>query len=145
MELSKAVRFGYYDALNGNVTSGGSDVPIFDVYAVPEDINKPYILLSTQTSNQLTIKRCKRYNATILIDIVTGGLNSMAGRIQAEDISEQIEGIINPDTFADLDISAYGYQLANTERESDTDTSLVNGSEYIYRKLIRYNHLIVKL
>jgi hypothetical protein len=145
MELSKAVRFGYYDALNGNVTSSGNDVPIFDVYAVPEDINKPYILLSTQTSNQLTIKRCKRYNATILIDIVTGGLNSMAGRIQAEDISEQIEGIINPDTFADLDISAYGYQLANTERENDTDASSTNGSEYIYRKLIRYNHLIVKL
>ena len=145
MVPSKAIRFGYYNALNGNVTSNSVPVPIFDVYAVPEDIDKPYILLSTQTTNQLTIKRCKRFNATILIDIVTGGLNNMAGRIQAEDIAEQIENIINPDTFTDLDISAYGYQLANTETESDTDSSLQNGSEYIYRKLLRYNHLIVKL
>lgn len=142
---SKAIRFGYYDALFGIVTSNSVAVPIFDVYAVPEDVDKPYILLSTQTANQLTIKRCKRFNATILIDIVTGGLNSMAGRIQAEDIAEQIDSIINPDTFEDLDLTAYGYQLANTETESDTDSSLQNGSEYIYRKLIRYNHLIVKL
>ncbi len=145
MELSKAIRFGYYDALFGNVTSNSVPVPIFDVYAVPEDVDKPYILLSTQTSNQGNLKRCKRYTATILIDIVTGGLNSMAGRIQPEDIAEQIEDIINPDSFEDIDISAYGYAIGNTSRESDTDSSLQNGSEYIYRKLIRYEHIVTKI
>src|SRR5690606_36568872 len=106
MEVSKAIRFGYYDALSGNVTSNSVPVPIFDVYAVPENVSKPYILLSTQTSNQGNLKRCKRYTATILVDIVTGSANDTAGRIQAEDISEQIEDIINPDSFEDIDISA---------------------------------------
>lgn len=145
MVPSEAIRLAYYDALFGSVTSNGLPVPFFDVYVVPENVNKPYVLLSTQTANQLTIKRCKRYNATMLIDIVTGGQNNMAGRRQAEDIASQIESIINPDTFEDLDLTAYGYQLGNTETESDTDSSLKSGSEYIYRKLIRYNHLIVKL
>lgn len=145
MELSKAIRFGYYDALFGFVTDNGSPVPIFDVYAVPEDVNKPYILLSTQTSNQMGIKRCKAYDASILIDIVTGGQNNTAGRIQAEDIAEQIENIINPDSFEDIDISAYGYEIGNTSRESDTDSSLQNGNEYIYRKLIRYQMIVSKL
>lgn len=145
MELSKAIRFGYYEALFGNVTDGGLAVPIFDVYAVPENVSKPYILLSTQTSNQGNLKRCKRYTATILIDIVTGDQNSMSGRQQAENIAEQIEEIINPDSFDDIDITAYGYDIGNTSRESDTDASLMNGTEYVYRKLIRYEHIVTKM
>lgn len=145
MELSKAIRFGYYEALNGNVTVDSVAVPIFDVYALPEGISKPYILLSTQTSFQRNLKRCKMYNASILIDIVTGGANNAAGRIQAEDIAEQIEDIINPDTFNDLDIEDYGWSIGNTSRESDTDSSLMNGTEYVYRKLIRYEHIVTKM
>ena len=145
MELSKAIRFGYYNALNGNVKLEGIPVKFFDSYAIPEDEPKPYVVLSTQTSGQLDIKRCKRYNSSILIDIVTGGQNNLAGKIQSEDIAEQIENIINPNDFSDLDITSYGYQLANTTRASDTDTNLQNGHEYIYRKLITYEHLIIKL
>lgn len=144
MELSKAVRTGYFQALNGNVSLNGNNVPIFDVYALPEDVSYPYILLSTQVSNQLNIKRCKRYNASILIDIVTGNVNPI-GREDAEDISEQIENIVNPDTYTDLNINLNGYQLGNTIRQQDTDASLMNGQYYIYRKLITYQHLIVKL
>lgn len=139
MEVSKAIRTAYYGALNGVIS-----VPVFDVYALPEGQTKPYVLLSTQTSNQITNKSCKRFNATILVDVVTESKDPI-GREQAEDIAEEIDNIINPDTFVDLDLSAYGYQLGNTIRESDTDSNLMNGNLYIYRKLITYNHLINKL
>jgi len=144
MELSKAIRTAYFTALNGNVTYNGNDVPLFDAYAVPDGISYPYILLSSQTSNQLRIKRCKRYNASILIDIVTGSTDPI-GRSDAEDIAEQIENIINPDTFIDPDLSAYGYQLGNTTREGDNDLSDKNNIYYIYRKLLTYSFLAVKL
>lgn len=144
MELSKAVRTAYYNALSGNVTFNSNVVPVFDAYAVPDGVNYPYVLLSSQTSNQLTIKRCKRYNTSILVDIVTGSTDPI-GRSDAEDIAEQIEGIINPDTFIDLDLSAYDYQLMNTTRDNDTDLTDKNNIYYIYRKLLTYNHLIVKL
>jgi len=144
MELSKAIRTAYFTALNGNVTYNGNEVPLFDAYAIPDGISYPYILLSSQTSNQLQIKRCKRYNASILIDIVTGSTDPI-GRSDAEDIAEQVENIVNPDTFLDPDLSAYGYQLGNTTRESDNDLSDKNNIYYVYRKLLTYSFLAVKL
>src|SRR6478609_8086583 len=144
MELSKAVRTAYFTALNGNITFNSNVVPIFDAYAVPDGVSYPYILLSSQTSNQLTIKRCKRYNTSIFIDIVTGSTDPI-GRSDAEDIAEQVDAIINPDTFIDIDLSAYGYQLGNTLRDGDNDLTDKNGLYYIYRKLLTYNFLIIKI
>lgn len=144
MELSKAIRTAYYTALSGNVTFNGNDVPVFDAYAIPDGVTYPYILLSSQTSNQLNIKRCKRYNASILIDIVTGSTDPI-GRSDAEDIAEQIEDIVSPDTFLDPDLTSYGYQLGNTTREGDNDISDKNNLYYIYRKLLTYSFLAVKL
>lgn len=144
MEASKAIRTGYFLALNGNITSNGNNVPIFDVYALPENTPYPYVLLSTQTAVQLDVKRCKRYNTRMLIDIVTASDNPI-GRSEAEDIAEQIEDIVIPSTFTDIDLTAYGYELLNTKREQDTDASLMNGTKYIYRKLITYSSLTVKL
>lgn len=143
MELSKAIRTAYFTALDGNITFNSQVVPVFDAYAVPDGISYPYILLSSQTSNQLLIKRCKRYNSSIIVDIVTGSTDPI-GREYAEDIAEQIDDIINPDTFIDLDLSAYGYQLANTLRDGDNDITDKNNIYYVYRKLLTYNHLIVK-
>jgi len=144
MELSKSVRTAYYSALDGNVIFNSNIVPVFDAYALPDGVPYPYILLSSQTSNQLSIKRCKRYNSSILIDIVTGSTDPI-GRSDAEDIAEQIDAIINPDTFEDIDLSSYGYQLGNNTRAGDSDLTDKNNLYYIYRKLLTYNFLIIKL
>lgn len=144
MELSKAIRTAYYTALNGQITFNGDVIPVFDAYAVPEGIKYHYILLSSQTSNQLRIKRCKRYNASILIDIVTGSTDPI-GRSDAEDIAEQIDNIVSPDTFKDLDLSAYDYQICDTYRDNDTDLSDKNNIYYVFRKLLTYNHIVVEL
>ncbi len=144
MELNKAIRTAYFAALNGNVTFNSNVVPVFDAYAIPNDVVYPYILLSSQTSTQLRIKRCKRYNSSILIDIVTGSTDPI-GRSDSEDIAEQVEDIVNPDTYEDLDLSAYGYQLGNTFLDGDTDLTDKNNIYYIYRKLLTYSFLAVKL
>lgn len=144
MELNKAIRTAYFAALNGNVTFNSNVVPVFDAYAIPDDVVYPYILLSSQTSIQLRIKRCKRYNSSILIDIVTGSTDPI-GRSDSEDIAEQVEDIVNPDTYEDLDLSAYGYQLGNTFLDGDTDFTDKNNIYYIYRKLLTYSFLAVKL
>ncbi len=144
MELSKSVRTAYFTALNGNILFESKVVPVFDAYALPDGIPYPYILLSSQTSNQLRIKRCKRYNSSILIDIVTGSTDPI-GRSDAEDIAEQIEDIINPDTFVDLDMTSSGFQIGNTTREGDNDLTDKNNIYYVYRKLLTYSFLAVKL
>lgn len=144
MELSKALRVGYFNALDGNVTFNSNVVPVFDAFAIPEGVSYPYILLSSQTSTQGNLKRCKRYNASILIDIVTGSSDPI-GRSDAEDIAEQIEDIINPDSFEDLNININGYDIGNTSRAGDNDLSDKNGIYYIFRKLITYDHIITKI
>jgi len=57
MLVSKAIRTAYYSALSGNVTHNANIVPVYDVYAVPENVDMPYILLSTQVAVQFIIKR----------------------------------------------------------------------------------------
>jgi len=144
MELNKAIRTKYFELLNGQVSFNSQIVPVFDAYAVPDGVSYPYILLSSQTSNQLQIKRCKRYNSYILIDIVTGSTDPI-GRSDSEDIAEQVENIVNPDSFIDPNLIAYGYQLGNTFLEVSTDLTDKNNIYYIYRKLLTYGFLAVKL
>jgi len=143
MELSLALRKGYYNALNGNVKYNDRFVPIYDAYAIPEDIEYPYILLSSQTEAQRIIKKCKIFNVTLLVDVVTGNINPI-GREQSEIINEKIDNIINPDTFTDLDLSTYGYTIGNTYRGSSFDITDKNKNIYVFRKLTRYNHIISK-
>lgn len=141
MELSSALRKGYYTTLNGNVTYKGSPVKVYDTFALPEDAGYPYILLSSQTSAQRLVKGCKVYDATILIDIVTGSLTP-SGRFSAENIAEQVENLVNTTR---IDITADGYSIGHTTRESDSDVGSKNDQYYIFRKLMRYKHLIDKL
>lgn len=144
MELSKAIRTAYFTALDGNITHNAAVVPVYDAFAIPDGVTYPYILLSSQTSVQGNLKRCKRYNASILIDIVTGSTDPI-GRSDAEDIAEQIEDIVNPDSFSDLDLNSNGYDIGNTSRGGDNDISDKNNIYYIYRKLITYDHIITKI
>lgn len=139
MELSKAVRTGYYTALSGVISA-----PVFDAFALPNEVNYPYVLISSQSSVQRSIKRCKVYDLSIVIDIVTGSPN-VIGMSQAEDIAEEIENIINPDTFEDIDIRSNGYKIGDTRRIADNQITTKNEVNYIFRKLITYSHIIHKI
>jgi len=139
MELSKAVRTGYYSALSGVISA-----PVFDAFALPNGVDYPYVIISSQSSVQRTVKRCKVYDLSIVIDIVTGSPN-VIGMSQAEDIAEEIENIINPDTFEDIDIRANGYKIGDTRRIADNQITTKNEVNYIFRKLITYSHIIHKI
>lgn len=141
MDISLSLRTAYYNALVGQITKNAVAIPVYDAYAIPENINYPYILLSSQTESQRIVKRCKIYDVTLLIDIVTGSID-MIGRAESEDYAEQIDNIVNPDTFTDLIMT--GYTIGNTNRGESYDTTDKNQNFYIYRKLLRYNHIISK-
>lgn len=139
MELSKAVRTGYYSALDGNISAD-----VYDAFAIPDHPQYPYVLISSQTSVQRTIKRCKAYDVSITLDIVTGSTDPI-GMGQAEDIAEEIEDIINPDDFVDIDLTSNGYKIGNTFRVGDGQITSRNKLYYVYRKLITYSHIISKV
>lgn len=136
MELSKALRTGYYNALSGNISA-----PVYDAFATPEGLEYPYVLISSQNSVQRFIKGCKAYDVRIVLDVVTGSTD-MIGMDDAEDISEEIENIVNGGS--DLDISANGYTIGNTYRIGDNNLTNKNDLFYIYRKILTYGHIISK-
>jgi hypothetical protein len=137
MELSLALRIGYFAALTGNIIG----VPIFDSMA-PEEAEPPYIILSTQTNTQRLTKSCKLYDASLLVDIVTRNITP-GGRKESEEIGAVVEELINPDSRTDINIQ--DYQIVDTWRGEDTDLVSKSGQFYVYRKLMRYNHSINKL
>lgn len=139
MELSLAIRKGLFSALSGIISA-----PVFDAYALPENTPYPYVLLSSQTSVQRLVDTCRVYDATVLIDIVTGSADPI-GRAQSEMIASEIEAIVNPDNNIDIYTEANGYRISYTNREQDFDSSARNGGFYIFRKLLRYRFLVQKL
>lgn len=139
MELSLAIRTSLFQSLDGIISA-----PVFDAYALPENTPYPYVLLSSQTSVQRLVDTCRVYDATALIDIVTGSLDPI-GRAQSEMIASEVEAIVNPDNNSDIYTEANGYQVSYTNREQDFDTSARNGGFYIFRKLLRYRFLVQKL
>lgn len=136
MELSKALRTGYFTALSGNISA-----PVYDAFAIPENVGYPYVLISSQNSVQRFIKGCKAYDVRIVLDVVTGNTDPI-GMSDAEDISEEIENIVN--NGSDLDISANGYTIGNTYRIGDNQLNAKNDLFYIYRKILTYGHIISK-
>ena len=139
MELNKAIRTGYFTALNGVINA-----PVYDAFAVPEQANYPYVLISSQTNTQRIVKRNKVYDATVIIDIVTGSQNPK-GKSESENIAEEIENIITPDTYIDLNIEANGYKIGDTIKINDNYLMQKNDVHYVVRKIITFKHIISKL
>jgi hypothetical protein len=144
MNISTAIRIGYFQAINGNVIVDGQPVPVYDAYAIPEDAQYPYILLSTQNEVERQAKWARQYYATKLIDIVTGFLEP-TGRRQSEDIADQIEPMVNPITGPQIDITANGFRIGDTERQFSENLEDRNNVYYVYRKLLRYRLLVEKI
>lgn len=139
MDVSLAIRIGYIDALEGAISA-----EIFDAFALPENTPYPYVLIGSQTETQREVSNGKVYDVTVQIDVVTGSKDPI-GRRESELIAAEIEAIINPDSENDIDISASGYVIADTNRDQGFSQSDRNGIFYINRKIIIYRHICHKL
>lgn len=144
MDLSLAIRKGYYNALALNVVFNTKIVEVYDSFAPSEVASYPYIIISTINTNQVDVKRCRIYDVSVLIDVVTGSTEANFGREESDLIGEQISAIINPETYIDVDLSANGFSIGNTT-ESSRYLTARNTPYFIFRKLLTFEHIINKL
>lgn len=138
MDIQQAVRVGYKNALSS------ISAEVFDMGGVPESQPEPYVIISTNTVDQRLVDNCKVFECTQLVDIVTSSL-SPTGFDEALAIAGEVENVINPDSFVDVDITANGYRIGNTFLISSNNDLIKTRSKYVYRVLKRYRHLISKL
>jgi hypothetical protein len=139
MDLSKALKAGYFQALYPEI-----GVPIYDAFSIPEMAGYPYVIISSITTSEITSSNCKKFNADVTLDIVTG-FTRPTGMDQAFDIAQDIEDIINPMSNADININAYGWEIGTTNLASSDSVQLRTGEYWIYRNVRTYSHIVVPL
>lgn len=137
-DVNYQLRKSYFQALNGVVVWNTLSVPVYDKFA-PNDAVYPYIILSTQTDVEDSVKNCQGHDATMLVDVVTG-FSGEVNSEQMDSICGQIQGIINP-INPRLTMDG-GFQLIRTRKISDNTLESQNGVWKILRRLLRFDHLI---
>ena len=139
MDLSKALKAGYFQALYPEI-----GVPIYDAFSIPEMAPYPYVIISSITTSEIANTSCKKFNADVTLDIVTG-FTRPTGMDQAFDIAEDIEAIINPTNKVDINITAYGWNIGNTNLATSDSLQLRTSEYWIYRNVRTYSHIVVPL
>lgn len=134
------VRRGYFQKLNGAVTHNSQPVPVYDTFAVNEAAY-PYIILSTQTAVDDSVKRCQGQEVTMLLDVVTGFIGA-PDRVPLDNICDQIYELINPVDGTNWISVGPDLRVISTRLLSDTTLESQNDTWKIVRRLIRFGHKI---
>ena len=116
----------------------------FDFKAT-DNATKPYVILSSQTSNSDNTKNTFGNIATINLDIVVSFIDGFGGRKQLDEIVDAILQAILPTPDA-LIIQAEGFNIYSTKKVIDFDFEpLAQQTQTIYRRIITFEHLIEQL
>ena len=67
----KWVRKSIIDAVSGNISLNGIDIPIYDTRVTEDSEPQYYILMTTQNNNTLPDNKCEdSYLSSILLDVI---------------------------------------------------------------------------
>ena len=120
-----------YSMLNGNLSYGGSDYPVYS--SVPKSANYNYVVLADVTFNEDGAQDTYISDCTMLIDIVTGGFKNRGTKKPMNSISNQILQLLVGQNISmtNFTISVHPHLINANEIEEITEVSI------IYRKLLR--------
>jgi len=136
---SRLLQVAYFQALNGNISYGGSNVPVYDV--IPPNADYPYILLGSQLTTETSFNTDVRITEVVFdVDVVTGFEGAFGGKSQAYDISEDIINIIRktPGNY----LSLTGYKMLTATLESSLTLQEQDETHILYINKLRFRHLI---
>lgn len=133
----KNIRKAFYTALVG------LGYPVVDEMTDDETLTN-YIILSTQTEEDVSTKNTFDTSGTILIDIVTKQNNAVT-KDTADDIADLVSNAIKANTTSTLTDSYSEFQITNVKRISASTLTLPTSTGYILRKLLRFSFRIVQL
>ena len=136
---SRLLQVAYYQALNGNISYGGSNVPVYDV--VPKGADYPYILLGSQLVTETKFNTDTRITDVIFdVDVVTGFEGAFGGKSQAYDISEDVINAIRktPGTY----LSLSGFKMLTATLENSIILQEESETHILYINKLRFRHII---
>lgn len=139
LDCSNNVRVIYVNALNGNLTYNGKDVPVYG--QTPFDTTpQNYVVIGNITETSDNTNHSFGNNVEVVVDIFSEQyrVNDLG---VVDNIASQILNILIPDTQVD------GFDDANFEvfpigRSSSRYLPLQDGDNYVARKIITINNLV---
>ena len=113
----KAFRMAVYSALNGNLTDlVSAPVEIYDGKA-DDDATNTYVILSTETGNQIPNFSLFLHDSSILLQICNK-TSSTTSKDELDNISDQITQILFPGTAIDGLVQQSGFQINCLQAQS---------------------------
>lgn len=119
-EPIRFIRQKIFTLLNGNVSYGGSNVPVYN--RVPSTQSEPYIIVYSADTTQTNQNQSDFIVECITrIEVVTAFLSDDGGELQANDIVESILELIKTSTTDFFDLTSNNFNVF---------TSNINGVAY---------------
>ena len=139
LDCSNNVRVIYVNALNGNLSYNGKDVPVYG--QIPFNTTpQNYVVIGNITETSDNTNHSFGNNVEVVVDIFSEQyrVNDLG---VVDNIASQILNILIPDTQVD------GFDDANFEvfpigRSSSRYLPLQDGDNYVARKIITINNLV---
>lgn len=128
-ELKKA----YYNALNGNLSISGINIPVFDTI-LPQVTPDKYVLLYAISSNQKESKQRDFKDYTIQTTVICKFDAFILDNRIADSIDQQISEILNNGTYPTLT----GFNIVVIKEESNQTTTDQLPTQTIDRRVTRY-------
>jgi len=132
------LRKAYIEKLNG-ITVSGITIPAYDLFAA-DNAPANYIVLSSYNSVDLTTKCGDDENPSVEVQVYTK-FQKQGGSLLADQIAEMVIDLIKAN---DMDLSP-NYKLLSTRKSSDSDLPGLNSDYKIYRRIIRFEHIVQDL
>lgn len=133
------VKSAIYTALNGNISvanmrgAGTVSVSIYD-NLIPKGATYPYIVMQNFRTIEVGTKTSFSTEVTGVLNVVTASDGDYGGGKQSEDIANEITQIIN----SDAPLSVTGHKNFVTVLESVDERIDNDGTNLLFRKLLRY-------
>jgi hypothetical protein len=119
-EPIRFIRQKIFTLLNGNVSYGGSNVPVFN--RVPSTQSEPYIIIYSADTSQTNQNQSDFIVECITrIEVITAFLSDDGGELQVNDIVESILELIKTSTTDFFDLTSNNFNVF---------TSNINGIAY---------------
>ena len=138
-DCSNSVRTIYVNALNGNISYNGKDVPVYGQDPF-KTLPQNYVIISSITEQANNTNHTFQNIVSVDIDIYSEQyrVNDLS---VVDDISGQILNILIPDTAID-GFSDTNFIVYPMSRTNSLYLPLYKGDNYVARKIITINNLV---
>jgi hypothetical protein len=137
---SKAIREAYYTALNGNISYGGNNVPVYKNVPVQTMPDHFIEIASIDEVNELNDHKWMR-ECILTLEVVSTQYQFRDYTV-VDEISEDVQQIIIATIGGSL--TDTNFQIGHIQVESSRYLNETDGNRFITRKILQFNQTLIQ-